>query len=136
VLATQAKAAAEAHSSGTVVVATPPPPPPEPVALPPVAVPPVAVPSIAVPSIAVPTVGAAPEPVAPISDVEAPSRKPQAAGLGAGRRSEAAALTAAALDHFVQNDQAKARKAVEQALALEPGNRKALELAKLLGSLT
>ena len=155
VLATQAKATAEAHSSGTIAVATPPPLAPEPVAVPSVAVPPVAVPPVAVPPIAVPPVavppiagppsadppvavppaGPAPEPEAPISDAVAPPRKPQAAGLGAGRRSEAAALTAAALDHFVQNDQAKARKAVEQALALEPGNRKARELAKILGSL-
>jgi tetratricopeptide (TPR) repeat protein/predicted Ser/Thr protein kinase len=48
-------------------------------------------------------------------------------------RREAAALTAAALDHFVKNEPAKARKAVQRALALEPRNRKARELARILG---
>jgi tetratricopeptide (TPR) repeat protein/tRNA A-37 threonylcarbamoyl transferase component Bud32 len=52
-----------------------------------------------------------------------------------GRRSEAEALTTAALDHFVKNDYGKARKAVEKALALEPKNKKARELQKILGAL-
>jgi tetratricopeptide (TPR) repeat protein len=58
----------------------------------------------------------------------------EGAGLE-GRRSEAEALTTAALDHFVKNDYGKARKAVEKALALEPKNKKARELLKILGAL-
>ena len=44
-------------------------------------------------------------------------------------------LTSAALRHFVGNDHGKARQAVEKALALDPGNRRALELQKILGAL-
>jgi serine/threonine protein kinase len=44
-------------------------------------------------------------------------------------------LTSAALRHFVGNDHGKARQAVERALALDPGNRRALELLKILGAL-
>jgi hypothetical protein len=62
------------------------------------------------------------------------------AGLLAGaraeaRKAEAAALTAAALNHFVRSDHARARKAVERALALEPANRKAQELLEILTTL-
>jgi tetratricopeptide (TPR) repeat protein/tRNA A-37 threonylcarbamoyl transferase component Bud32 len=57
------------------------------------------------------------------------------APAGEGRRSDAEALTTAALEHFVQNDYGKARKAVEKALALEPKNKRARELQKLLGAL-
>ena len=49
------------------------------------------------------------------------------------RRADLEALTTAALEHFVQNNYAKARKAVEKALALDPQNRKAKELSKILG---
>jgi tetratricopeptide (TPR) repeat protein len=51
------------------------------------------------------------------------------------RKAEAANLTAAALNHFVSNNYAKARKAVEKALALEPENKKAKELLTILGTL-
>lgn len=51
------------------------------------------------------------------------------------RKAEAAALTTAALNHFMQNNYAKARKAVDRALALEPENKKAKELVKILGTL-
>jgi tetratricopeptide (TPR) repeat protein len=44
-------------------------------------------------------------------------------------------LTSAALRHFVGNDHGKAKQAVEKALALDPGNRRALELQKILGAL-
>jgi tetratricopeptide (TPR) repeat protein len=44
-------------------------------------------------------------------------------------------LTSAALRHFVGNDHGKARQAVEKALALDPGNRRARELQKILGAL-
>ena len=53
----------------------------------------------------------------------------------ARRKADAAALATAALDHFVHNDHARARASVEKALALEPANRKAQELLKILGSL-
>ena len=51
------------------------------------------------------------------------------------RRAEIESLTTAALDAFVQNKHRKARTAVEKALALDPKNRKAQELLKILGSL-
>ena len=51
------------------------------------------------------------------------------------RRSEIESLTTAALDAFVQNKHARARTAVEKALALDPKNRKAQELLKILRSL-
>jgi tetratricopeptide (TPR) repeat protein/predicted Ser/Thr protein kinase len=54
---------------------------------------------------------------------------------GARRKAEAAALATAALNRFLQNDHGGARALVEKALALEPGNRKAQELLKILGSL-
>ena len=51
------------------------------------------------------------------------------------RRSEAAADAAAALDHFLRNDHARARKSVEKALSLDPENRRAEELRQVLGIL-
>src|SRR5262249_36861777 len=51
------------------------------------------------------------------------------------RRAEVESLTTAALNHFVGNNYPKARKAVEKALALDPQNKKAKELIKILGSL-
>jgi serine/threonine-protein kinase len=51
------------------------------------------------------------------------------------RRAEVESLTTAALNHFVQNNYGKAKKAVDKALALDPANKKAKELAKILGSL-
>jgi tetratricopeptide (TPR) repeat protein len=51
------------------------------------------------------------------------------------RRAEIESLTTAALDHFVANRYAKARAAVEKALALDPGNKKAKDLLKILGPL-
>lgn len=52
------------------------------------------------------------------------------------RKAEAESLTTAALNHFLQDNYAKARKAAEKALALEPGNKKAKELMKILGTLS
>jgi tetratricopeptide (TPR) repeat protein len=52
------------------------------------------------------------------------------------RRAEAESLTTAALNHFLQNNYVKARKAVDKALALEPENKKAKELVKILGTLS
>ncbi len=51
------------------------------------------------------------------------------------REQQAESLTSAALRHFVGNDHGKARQAVEKALAIDPGNRRALELQKILGAL-
>ena len=51
------------------------------------------------------------------------------------RRAEAASLTTAALNHFLQNDHARARAAVEKALSLDPENRRAGELRQVLGVL-
>jgi tetratricopeptide (TPR) repeat protein len=51
------------------------------------------------------------------------------------RRAEIEALTSAALNHFVANEYAKARKAVDKALALDPNNKKAKELNKILVAL-
>jgi tetratricopeptide (TPR) repeat protein/predicted Ser/Thr protein kinase len=53
----------------------------------------------------------------------------------AARKAEIESLTTAALNHFVQNENAKARKAVEKALALDPQDKKAKELLKILTSL-
>lgn len=51
------------------------------------------------------------------------------------QRAEAASHAAAALNHFLQNDHARARKAVEKALSLDPENRRARELRQVLGIL-
>ena len=44
-------------------------------------------------------------------------------------------LVGTALDRFLRNEYGAARRAVDAALALAPGNRKAMELSKLLGTL-
>jgi len=41
-------------------------------------------------------------------------------------------LSAAALRHFLKDEHARAREVVERALALDPTNRRALELQKIL----
>ncbi|MET0554838.1 MAG: hypothetical protein ABW221_17485 [Vicinamibacteria bacterium] len=51
------------------------------------------------------------------------------------RKAEAESLTSAARNHFLQNNYKKAKVAVEKALALEPENKKARELIKILGTL-
>jgi tetratricopeptide (TPR) repeat protein len=48
------------------------------------------------------------------------------------RTAEAVALSAAALQHFLKDDHDRARKTVERVLALDPTNRRALELQKIL----
>jgi hypothetical protein len=42
------------------------------------------------------------------------------------------ALSGLALRHFVKDEHDQARQAVERALALDPGNRRARELQKIL----
>jgi tetratricopeptide (TPR) repeat protein len=74
---------------------------------------------------------------------QAAQLEPQHAGLARllnltraeAKKDQVETLTTAALDHFVRNDYRKARKAVEQALALDPANRKARELQTILGAL-
>jgi len=48
------------------------------------------------------------------------------------RAAEAVTLSAAALQHFLKDEHDEARKTVERALALDPTNRRALELDKIL----
>jgi tetratricopeptide (TPR) repeat protein len=52
------------------------------------------------------------------------------------RRADIESLTSAALNHFGQNDYGKSKKAVDQALKLDPENKKAKELSKILGALS
>jgi tetratricopeptide (TPR) repeat protein/predicted Ser/Thr protein kinase len=52
------------------------------------------------------------------------------------RKNEIEELTTAALNHFVENRHRKARKAVDKALSLDPNNKKAKELLKILTALT
>ncbi len=52
------------------------------------------------------------------------------------RKAEVESLTTAALNHFLQNNYGKAKKAVDKALALQPENKKAKELLKILGTLS
>ena len=58
-----------------------------------------------------------------------------AAPASENHRAEVEALTTTALDAFVSNNYPKARKAVDKALALDPKNKKARELQKILGAL-
>jgi tetratricopeptide (TPR) repeat protein len=51
------------------------------------------------------------------------------------RKAEVESLVGAALDHFVKNEYAQSRRAVDAALALAPSDRKARELLKVLGTL-
>jgi serine/threonine-protein kinase len=65
----------------------------------------------------------------------APATSGPKTGVPEARRSEVEALTSAALDHFLQNDHAKAKKEIDKALAIDPGNKKAREMLRILGSL-
>jgi Fis1-like tetratricopeptide repeat protein len=49
---------------------------------------------------------------------------------------EVETLVGTAIDHFVKNQYAEARRAVDAALALAPANRKAGELRKVLSALS
>jgi tetratricopeptide (TPR) repeat protein len=75
--------------------------------------------------------GAPPPVPVPPSDPGSPART----STPEGRRSEVEALTSAALNHFLQNNHAKARKAIDKALAIDPGNKKAREMFRILGAL-
>jgi serine/threonine-protein kinase len=83
-----------------------------------------------------PAPGPRPEP-APgpaVEPVPAPESGPQAEAAPPTdpRAAEAVALSAAALQHFLKDDHDQARKAVERALVLDPSNRRAQELQKIL----
>ncbi len=119
-----------------IAVAPPPVPEPPPIdvaAPPPAPEPPVAPPAVvsAPAPVAAPP---APEPVAPPATraPAPPTPAPVAAAQGGDRKAEAAALATAAMNHFVANNNAKARKAAERALELDPANKKAKDLLKIL----
>jgi tetratricopeptide (TPR) repeat protein len=71
----------------------------------------------------------APEPPA------APAREAAPPPAQSSHAVEATALSAAALRHFLKDDHQRAREAVERALSLDPSNRRALELQKILRTL-
>jgi tetratricopeptide (TPR) repeat protein len=67
-----------------------------------------------------------PPPSPPAEKPGPPSPPPDA------RAVEAAALSAAALRHFMKDEHDEARRVVERALALDPANRRARDLQKIL----
>ncbi len=74
-----------------------------------------------------------PQPAAPPPSAEGPpTPEPPARDP---RGAEIESLTTAALDSFVGNDHDKARAAIERVLALDPANRKARQLLRILGAL-
>jgi tetratricopeptide (TPR) repeat protein len=78
-----------------------------------------------------------PEPETPPSTGEAPGVPGPVAPEGAGDKklAQAAFYAAAALRHFLRDERRSARQAVDRALALDPGNARALELRKILSAL-
>ena len=72
------------------------------------------------------SVAPAPVDAAPVAAAPVPPK------LQDPRIAEAVALSALALRHFLKDDHARAKQIVEQAVALDPGNRRALELQKIL----
>ena len=78
---------------------------------------------------------ATPPPAGPAPSIGTPASSGPRTGVPEGRRSEVEALTSAALDHFLQNNHAKARKAIDKALAIDPGNKKAREMLRILGAI-
>jgi tetratricopeptide (TPR) repeat protein len=80
------------------------------------------------------------QPLAPGPSETVPAGPPQPAGAveprpaapADPRAAEAVTLSAAALQHFLKDEHDQARKTVERALALDPTNRRALELDKIL----
>jgi tetratricopeptide (TPR) repeat protein/predicted Ser/Thr protein kinase len=55
--------------------------------------------------------------------------------LAEAKKAEVEHLTSSALNHFLLNEYPKAKKAVDRALSLDPANKKAQELVKILGAL-
>ena len=62
----------------------------------------------------------------------APSAAPASPRVSPSRKSQAEELTADALRHFVANEHGQAREAVDRALDLDPVNRRARELQRIL----
>jgi tetratricopeptide (TPR) repeat protein len=73
----------------------------------------------------------APRPGAASSEQRAPAPAPPPKPTDP-RATEAVSLSALALSHFLKDEHGKARELVERALRLDPENRKALELEKIL----
>ena len=99
-------------------------PPPEPVPPP--------EPAAAVPAATEPPPAAVAAPAPPVEPVSEPASRPTPAPPPDPRVTEAVALSAVALRHFVKDEHRQAREAVERALALDPANRRAQELQKIL----
>jgi len=78
----------------------------------------------------------APEALGPAASPPAPRlddpQPPPGVRVSASRRVEAEALTADALRHFMANEHDQARKVVDRALHLDPVNRRARELQRIL----
>ena len=74
----------------------------------------------------------APPPPPPPAPVSPPAPASPPSPPADPRIAEAVALSAAALRHFVKDEHDQARTTVERALALDPANRRALELQKIL----
>jgi serine/threonine protein kinase len=76
-----------------------------------------------------------PSPV-PVAEASTPHTEPAAQqekpGPPDARVTEAVALSGAALRHFLNDEHDQARRTVERALALDPSNRRALDLQKIL----
>jgi tetratricopeptide (TPR) repeat protein len=87
------------------------------------------------PPVAAPSADPAAPVPAPASGPPSDPGSPARTSTPEGRRSEVEALTSAALNHFLQNNHAKARKAIDKALAIDPGNKKAREMLRILGAL-
>jgi tetratricopeptide (TPR) repeat protein len=84
---------------------------------------------------AAPPPATSPEPMAarpPGTATAAPAASPEPRPAPDPRAAEAVTLSAAALRHFLKDEHDEARKTVERALALDPTNRRALELDKIL----
>jgi len=98
--------------------------------------PPVAAPSaVPAPPVPAPAQSGSATPSSPASSPPSDPGSPARTSTPEGRRSEVEALTSAALNHFLQNNHAKARKAIDKALAIDPGNKKAREMLRILGSI-
>ena len=76
-----------------------------------------------------------PPPPVPPPPAPPPVSVPEARESPGARAAEATASSAAALQYFLKDDHEKARQAVERALALDPSNRRAQELQKILSVL-
>ncbi len=85
------------------------------------------------PQVQAPETSPAPAETPPALAGPAPPAPPETPAASAeSRANEAGRLSAAALQRFLDDDHEKARQLVERALALDPRNKKALELEKIL----